>query len=260
MDRQTGFEVNSKKKGGEIMKKVLMLTALVVLLAAPAMALQIKTSKHNLGSTGNAAYDKGGQTTQICIYCHTPHNATQNIPLWNRNNPGVAGFTLYTSSPSLNIPTANRTLAGDSISLFCLSCHDGTAGGIGSRVQNRAGIAWGADAAYTRSYWQVGLSGNLQNDHPVNFNFDNVVAGGTRGSDADIRARTAMAPAGTAGDYVGGSLKFFKSTVSAGAYLECATCHDPHGTADPASPTNRITKFLRKKNDSSSLCLTCHIK
>lgn len=242
-----------------------MLTALVVLFAVPAMALNIKTSKHNLGATGDAAYGgTGAGTTQICIYCHTPHNATPNIPLWNRTNPGGAGFALYTNSPSLNINSTDRlALSTDSISLFCLSCHDGVASTLAGRVTNRAGEDVQAKAAI-RAYANIGGDANsLANDHPINFSYDivsNLVAGGTRGTDADIRQRTAMTPPGAAGNFVGGSLKFFKSTKTAntGAYIECATCHDLHGVNDGTG--NRVKKFLRKKNDSSSLCLTCHIK
>lgn len=261
MKNQTGL-VKSKRKGGEIMKKVLMLTALVVLFAAPAMALNIKTSKHNLGATGNSLYGGTGTgTTQVCIYCHTPHNASPSVPLWNRTNPSGAGFTLYTGSPSLNINGADRTaLSSDSISLFCLSCHDGATDSLAGRVTNRAGETVNADANI-RAYANLGT--NLTNDHPVNFSYDmvsNLVAGGDRGTDSDIRQRTAMSPAGASGNFVGGGLKFFKSTktANAGAYLECATCHDPHGVADAGGV--RVAKFLRKTNASSSLCLTCHIK
>ncbi len=252
MERQTGFEVNSKKKGGEIMKKALLLTTMVVLLAAPAMALNIKTSKHNLGTTQTeAAYGQAAGTSQICIFCHTPHNAVQNIPLWNRSNPSGAGFATYTASPSLNIDAADRgTISGDSISLFCLSCHDGAAA-LATRVANRAGQTLTEDVAM-RSYAAIGSAGSssLTNDHPVNFSYAGVTAGADRGSDADFNDGAIIV-----------GIKFFRSTKSGSAktdYVECASCHDPHGTNNGSGV--RVAKFLRKTNDSSSLCLSCHKK
>ncbi len=251
----------TQKKGGEKMKKILLLTALVVLFAVPVMAASgIKSSKHNLGSTGKDAYTvyRATTETQICVFCHTPHNATQNVPLWNRNNPAAGGFSLYTSSPTLNIATADRgALTPQSISLFCLSCHDGTAGAISSRIVNEP------NGAILKGAAEFGLSGvtgrtnlgtNLSNDHPVNFSIDLVISGGTRGSDSTVRARADMAGGN-------GGLNFFNGgtgkTGPNGSYIECGTCHNPHGTVVGGV---MVKKFLRKTNDSSSLCLTCHIK
>lgn len=273
------------------MKKILLFAAMVVLVAAQAQALNIKNSKHNLGSSGAFNYSgyqgNNRQTTQICIFCHTPHNAAQAIPLWNRSNPSQA-FKLYTASPSLNIASADRNsgIASDSISLFCMSCHDGTAGKLAGRVRNIANetLKNGAMRQYAKIGDVTGGSGAVNNDltqdHPVNFNYDKIAVGQTapnatsynptaasplqtasdKGTDNDIRIRTAMVPAGASTDYAGGTLKFFKSSRSTGAYLECATCHDPHGTNGGTTATTRFAKFLRKSNDSSSLCLTCHIK
>lgn len=221
------------------MKKVLLLTALAVLLAVPAMAA-IKATRHNLGTTGDYTYTATG-TTQICIFCHTPHNPTQKLPLWNRNN-GSAALAMYTGSPSLNLNKG--ALSTDSISLFCLSCHDGVTSL--NNIKNTAGEP-AIGAAYvnrgTGSKTNIGGDASqLSNDHPVNFNYDNVQT-----ADLYFKNRT---------DVTG--LRFFKSAKAEGAsanavFVECATCHDPHGVAG-------VKKFLRKSNDSSSLCLSCHTK
>jgi predicted CXXCH cytochrome family protein len=34
--------------------------------------------------------------------------------------------------------------------------------------------------------------------------------------------------------------------------VQCTSCHDPHRSDTPT--------FLRKSNDGSALCLTCHVK
>lgn len=234
------------------MKKTLLLTALVVLFAVPVMAASgIKSTKHNLGTTGKNAYTpyRADNTSQICVFCHTPHNATKAVPLWNRNNPGGT-FKLYTSSATLNIDGADRgALGADSVSMFCLSCHDG-ATGIGSQVvrppEGVVPTRGGLDFVIKNVPAKLGT--DLSNDHPVNFSIDLVISGGSRGSDSTIRARASMTPAN-------GGLNFFNPSAPkngpGGSYIECGTCHNPHST---------LKKFLRKTNDSSSLCLTCHIK
>ena len=61
-------------------------------------------------------------TTEICVFCHTPHfGQTNSAPLWNRGTSAI-GYVAYGAS--------EQTLAGTSTSvggssLACLSCHDG---------------------------------------------------------------------------------------------------------------------------------------
>lgn len=232
MKKQNSLEANTKKKGGETMKKVLLMTAAIALFAVPSMAA-ISTTKHNLSTSGSGTVKAGDASqTQICVFCHTPHNATQNVPLWNRTNPAGA-ITTYAAnnSPSINntIPT---NLAATSISRFCLSCHDGNT--ISTRVVNNPN-----GATYTMGGGDVvGTSANigtdLSNDHPVGFQV-------VDGSDPKIKTLATMKTAG---------LRFFTATAD---YLECATCHDVHDAGV-------IPKFLRINNDGSALCLTCHDK
>ncbi|MBW7957217.1 MAG: hypothetical protein H3C68_04920 [Deltaproteobacteria bacterium] len=86
----------------------------------------IGKSRHNMGALGGPIATR--QTTEICVFCHTPHHANvdgfaagEKAPLWNRTNAAAAEtFTPY-----------GTTAAGTSIgqpggaSLACLSCHDG---------------------------------------------------------------------------------------------------------------------------------------
>lgn len=109
---------------------------------AGAAAGGIVWSRHNLSSYGsplqavNAVFnpdtfmiDAGVATTEICIFCHTPHfGKTNTAPLWNRGS-SAAGYVAYGgTTPSLN--PSGSTLAGTATgvggsSLACLSCHDG---------------------------------------------------------------------------------------------------------------------------------------
>lgn len=86
--------------------------------AAGDAANGIASSRHNLGGLGE--YIITSDTTEICVFCHTPHHSESEMtPLWNRNITSTT-FTAY-----------GTTIGGSSIttvlgpSLACLSCHDG---------------------------------------------------------------------------------------------------------------------------------------
>ena len=90
-------------------------------------------------------------TTQVCIFCHTPHNASPAVPLWNKNYyaPDAAGYRLYTSSTTLsNTVKHNSSIGPNSPSMLCLSCHDGkTAINVLHNARNRDGThAFSGDA------------------------------------------------------------------------------------------------------------------
>ena len=92
--------------------------------------ISIAVSPHNLSVGGPGAVRAAGEN-QICIFCHTPHNATPVQPLWNRALP-VSSYKVYASN-SLKAQPGQPTGA----SKLCLSCHDGTIalGSVNSRQQ-----------------------------------------------------------------------------------------------------------------------------
>ncbi len=91
-----------------------------LLAAAAVLGMTFATSASAV-ITGSA-HDfsaEGYGSTQICIFCHAPHNNAGGTPLWN-HAPTAATFTLYSSS------TLNSTQAQPAgVSKLCLSCHDG---------------------------------------------------------------------------------------------------------------------------------------
>jgi hypothetical protein len=78
---------------------------MALLAASTASAGTIVGSNHDLSG-------KGYGTTQICIFCHTPHNAlsTAGAPLWNHAS-SVATYTVY-ASPTMNVPFVPRRHGG----------------------------------------------------------------------------------------------------------------------------------------------------
>src|SRR5437870_457143 len=93
-------------------------------------SISIVNSVHNLSAGGTGTVKATGET-EVCIFCHTPHNATPVKPLWNRSL-SVTSYKVY-SSNSLKAQPGQPTGS----SKLCLSCHDGTIalGSVSSRQQ-----------------------------------------------------------------------------------------------------------------------------
>lgn len=223
--------------------------AVVMLMAAvgTASALSIKNSKHDLSKDATGVTYQATNTDQICVFCHTPHNAVQNIPLWNRTNPTASNFTLYSSSSMNNKPVKSGFTA-DSISLFCMSCHDG-ATGLGSAVHNDPnGTPITMDASGSVISGDANLTTDLQDDHPVNF----LVTAADISADGNLGSLdTATNPPTMKTADVGKGLPLFKSGRG-DTTLECGSCHAVHD--------NTNAPFLRTTMAGSKLCLGCHKK
>src|SRR5690349_467702 len=101
-----------------------------MLLAFPSVVVadriaDIRNTKHNLSATGPGTL-KATTETQVCVFCHTPHGATQGVtPLWNRQLSNQTYTTYTSSSLDANAIQGSLDQPGGS-SKLCLSCHDGT--------------------------------------------------------------------------------------------------------------------------------------
>jgi predicted CXXCH cytochrome family protein len=197
---------------------LMMAMALVAGFAAVSMA-GIAGTDHDLAGTGGEG--------QICIFCHTPHNADITVadaPLWNHEVTSQT-FIPYTSS------TLTAAVGPpDGISKLCLSCHDGV-----TNVD-----AYGGKPGSNPMTGGANLGLDLRDDHPVSFTYDDALAT-TDGS---------LFQPSSANSGLGGTIQ---DDMLFTDKLECGSCHDVHDdTFDP---------FLRKDNDNASaLCLTCHDK
>jgi len=240
------------------MKKVLTLLAAAGIMTAATAAFggSIVGSKHDLSSTGTGSV-KGGaaQTSQICVYCHAPHNALLPLPLWNRSNPLGAPFTLY-SGVNMQSRQFATGFTSDSTSLFCMSCHDGTT--AMSAVHNQGALIRGGVAGPASNPLATGKIGigntafgnDLTKTHPVNFPVPTV-----NNSQNDLWVGGNMPSMGGGATTTTSTFPLFK--VSAGPRagnrsLECGSCHAVHDSTN--SP------FLRFTMNGSALCLGCHNK
>ena len=211
---------------------VLAVAALAVTAGASYAAVGVSGTKHDLSAAGAMT---GGGADQKCIYCHTPHNPQQAVPLWNRNS-GAAITAVYNST-TLTTTAAGAVVDNTTISGFCMSCHDGITS-MGN-IKNKAGAAdTGSNITQlTGANTKNNLGTSLANDHPVGFNYDSAV---TDETDGGLKDRTTVL----------GTLP--NSFFGAGAQMECASCHKVHD--------NTATPFLRLNNAGSNLCLACHNK
>jgi len=205
--------------------------AVFSLYGSLAGAGTIKGSAHDFSTTGWA-------NGEICVACHTPHNADTTVseaPLWNHALTGKT-FVLY-SSPTLDATVAQP---GGS-SKLCLSCHDGTV------ALDSFGTTTGT--SFMTGNKAVGAD-ELGNDHPISFTYDPALATAD-GALFDPTDVTNQVTIGAGGDSKTGTIQ---DVLLLGNQVQCASCHDVH---------NKFTngdKLLRIANTGSNLCLTCHNK
>lgn len=210
-----------------------------IVLAVAALAMTVSAAHAGITGTKHDLSGKALGTTQICIFCHTPHNAVPSVPLWNRN----AQVGIYTKYDSATLTTVAKaaTVNATTISGFCLSCHDNTLA-IGS-IRNTAGATMDnvkliTDPTIGTAPYKANLGTDLSNDHPVGFAYDTAVT----------QDGTGLIALATANATLGGNAFF---GVGANV-MECASCHKVHD--------NTNAPFLRIANTNSTLCLACHNK
>jgi predicted CXXCH cytochrome family protein len=230
------------------MKKFLVLAILLV----PSVALaQITASKHNLTLNTNAAYATG--TTQICVFCHVPHNAQATVNgLWNRSLAAVA-LTWNASSPTVGGTTLNA--AASPQSRRCFTCHDGTTsiGALnytptGVTITGYAGLNITATGDLQAPSTAIVNPGNMAGNHPISARYPNQVPVGTYYGQTSVTAAGGYVAAATVA--AGVAARLYQDT---GVYgIECGSCHEPHLTTN--------TYFLRSTMGGSALCLACHNK
>jgi predicted CXXCH cytochrome family protein len=209
------------------MKRIqLLLTVAVVLLIA-----RVGLGQTIVGSAHDFSGESWNYTEEICIVCHTPHNADMTVPdapLWNHQVTAVNNYALYSS---LTFNGQSSIGQPDGSSKLCLSCHDGTVA-----LENFSGMTSGTNYITGANL----LGTDLSDDHPISFTFDAALAS----ADGGLFDPTTT-PSG-----LGGTIT---NTMLYGNKMQCASCHDVHNGAG-------VIHLLRKSNIASALCLTCHNK
>ncbi|MEE9542713.1 MAG: cytochrome c3 family protein [Thermodesulfobacteriota bacterium] len=213
----------------------LALTLLVIFFCAAPARAEVANTKHNLGTYSPGSV-KSANTTQICIFCHTPHNSSPDGPLWNRNDSG-ATYTIYAT------PTMVASIGKPSgVSKLCLSCHDGAIA-IGSvSFVNTPGsddysipitvTGTGITSDKMTSASSAFIGTDLTDDHPISFDYD-----------LSFPDNVEIVDKLTLPDTL---------PLDDNNNVQCNTCHDPHGT--------NFINFLTVTLESATLCTECHVK
>jgi predicted CXXCH cytochrome family protein len=257
----------------------------------------ITNTKHNLTITGTGTnqFTPTNGTGEICVFCHTPHGAdtSASVPLWNRRLAVPETYTTYNSLGTSSLDGATAPVG--SVSLACLSCHDGTQAmnvminQPGSGGYNAGGLAMpGTWAGLNQTDGKIGatlitnIGQDLRNDHPVGIQY----GGGPKSGitppvgttydrslfkDADFNdARSALLN----GQAVWWVDTLFGTTAREKTDMQLYTrigSNSNDGTLTGAQPfvecaschdphTDVNPTFLRISNTGSRLCLACHIK
>ncbi len=214
----------------KIKNRLIAVGLVVVLLGAVTVAqvvpgdsstypsVSIVNTPHNLNNYPGVSVPGN----QVCLPCHTPHNALlsgeENV-LWNHAETGET-FVMYSS-------TAGQP---EGPSKLCMGCHDGV-----TAIDNYGGNG-GSGIVITGA---AALGSDLSNDHPIGIEYPTSLPGEYND------------PAGFAPGISGGSGVRLVA-ISGVDRVECTSCHNVHN--------NGLGDFLRVPLQESYLCLQCHIK
>ena len=273
------------------------LIALTLAAMAPDAASNIVDTKHNLaplsppaapqaGASGlrrvsSHAEDAGArhaasEAASICAFCHTPFGEPGAVPTWQSSpTDGQTPFATYASVGSTSRESATEL---GSVSIACLSCHDGTQAVSvtgypmlprSPHQLNDEGIP--VDRVATQAPPVVSLSAS----HPVGVRYSGDAPGASRlmrvspeeglvpvreirlGFRTAERALINGVPVWWIETGAPGrqreDIHLFSRVTSDGAtepYVECSSCHDPHSGS---------RMFLRHPEPEGFICGTCHL-
>lgn len=231
---------------------------------------------HNLSSLSSGVSGKitSDDTTQICVFCHTPHGSRPQSTLWGRPNPTDMGnFPTYTSSIYDPSPTPNLGIDDPAIigtteydaasadypngaSKLCLSCHDGVTA-IGTLL---SGIEYSVDGAIgnrmidTTSTKFFGNGGGLDlaASHPISFVYD-----------SSVIAYLNSAAANKFYDFKLPTNITLERDSNNKTRVQCTVCHEPHLDTKVGGYTlpfwRMAGKGVDQADDYDKTCKECHL-
>jgi|Deesub1362A_J573_1020465.scaffolds.fasta_scaffold00537_9 predicted CXXCH cytochrome family protein len=242
-------------------KGLFVIASVILLLTGEIFALDITSTKHNLSVTGPGpikALPGAEPSRRICVYCHTPHRANPDTPLWNHTLSPRKTYILPESPTQLSKPSNPP----DGDSRLCLSCHDGMVA-IGSVVHMRGGpttismqrVGPRQEMVPTTERGLTNLAGDLSGTHLISIAYNDDLK-----VDKDKQCQTGIVYFGlrypseipppvrlrpTDNTYNG-------KPGYKGLGVQCSSCHEPHD--------NGYGKFLLVDyfNNPEDLCLSCH--
>ncbi len=248
------------RKTRNIRYLVFLLCFLVLVPISAFPETGIRATKHNL--SGSLSKWPGNYTVkaldepQICIFCHTPHNASPEYPLWNHVASAVTNYIPYTSNTLQSYDSAGSAPSVDHISKLCLSCHDGTVG-VGSVNTRYEDIIMQGSQCVDSSGKLVSGAGctgyigtDLSGGHPISIIFDDNLAS-RRNNHIPILSNlnypsTIQDP----------DVKLYPTHGGMG--VQCTSCHDPHTNKSTQEQDGKQWPPFWRKPSYDEVCLVCH--
>ncbi len=205
----------------------------IVLISLPFVGgagpkTSIVHTSHNLSSSGPGEI-KSVNETRICIFCHSSHNGSPEGPLWNHETTKTGAFKVYDRETMQGYPQQPN-----GATKLCLSCHDGTiaVGAVKSIAGEIKMHGVGADGEIP-SAKSSNFGRDLSGMHPVSIPYTQKTAQGKstlRWPPVDLEQEVGLDQAG---------------------FVQCTTCHDPHGSRSKSLP-------FWQKDSFSKVCNVCH--
>ncbi len=268
------------------MKTRWILASALLVLPLAALPAGVSDTVHNLSVSGPGQI-KATSETQVCVFCHTPHDANPAGPLWNHQLSSGVSYLKYTSSTMVAYSSQADAPDPNGASKLCLSCHDGVtafnslnqtpmidsdnniSASSYTFASGGAAVVTMQDASPSNTKGTANLTTDLTNDHPISFTYDTALAtlkGATlrdpaaaSSSDGNGTGNLVIYRAGGTTGSIATQMLFVNPGANKTNQLECASCHEPHMQGDLASAASNYP-FLIKSNQNSNLCLTCHNK
>jgi len=186
----------------------------------------IVNTKHDFRVASTATIHSTSRQ-DVCIFCHTPHNAASGPMMWNQKL-SQRDFPSYSSSTMQSTITP---IGPEDSSKLCLSCHDGTIA-LGDTendglIQFVQGTSYALPPSSPANL--AGTGRGFTDDHPFGF---------VPKRRAEVRTPAPSDPV----------------HLDASGKVQCTSCHDAH----QESIDTTQGKFLVKVNENSAICESCH--
>jgi len=264
-----------------------------MLVPSLAMAQGIRDTAHDLSTS--AAGDtttrvEATASNEICVFCHTPHNAQSTHLVWNHTLSTITtvdwgndldGNPMTETTEGTPLPDGTPNLRGSS--QRCLSCHDGSIAigdvsnpttaidvdGPAGRLDADDSMADGnQNQTATNTAGTVDMAGN----HPISIPYagetgyntinSGATADGTVGNYYQTTTTGCTSPSGVCTQAPstdgrdGAAINLLPNAVggTTNVGIECGSCHEPLNRYN-------FSPFLRVDNaNASGLCRSCHNK
>lgn len=231
----------------------------------------IRRTKHNLSgslskwpnpdSNIRAVYE-----AEICIFCHTPHNANPAQPLWNHEPSAVESYKVYWSDTLQSYSeTQSQAWRIDGYSKLCLSCHDGTVavGAVQSRAEEILMVANECIDASGRLINGTNCKGYIGTDlsggHPISIVYDESLVTRRNGCDSNLSNCTNRCWLNSPPSNRTSPVKLYPTDNQGGGLgVQCTSCHNPHTNRSQEIKNGVKWPPFWQGTGYDEVCIVCH--